>query len=631
MKNSILNIGIFFLLVVGCGLNLDVQAQQNFYKFRIGPSVGAMYYYGDLTDDYPQLKNYAELGYGLNAELSLNKTFGLRFSGSKGAITYNDRTLNGSDELMVDNPNFERGLNFFTEIKNYEAAIVIYPDNDRLMKDNAFIAPYISIGLGRTHFDVFGDLTDDNGDAYNLSDETLLQDGDFETNLSELMLEEEEYDLKTWHLPLGFGFKFRLNDRWNLNAETNIKYTKTDYLDDVSKLRGDDNSMNDFYAYSSASLHYNFGVKKRTIKAPVFIIGDHAALTFEDSLAFNIDGLADAYEVPEEPTTKEKRKAAKKARKDAKKARCAAKKDKRFEAKEAKRLEKDAIKDCLADCASLGVKRDRKACKSKCKTVGYKAYLVPTDEALEGDSTIVREEILTPAQQLQQQRDERDQKLDSLKNAAEMERQEQQNGAGGLDNTNANPYATGMPSNNDTQRSVQDMQREVDALKAQQQARPASAYDPTVEMYKMEVDRLRQENSDNKILNKLEELQRDIEMMNGGGGNTDIRIEREIEVREGTSSSMGSGSLQQDVRALSRSVDELKLQVLEIKLAENKGKDKDADKQIRDEIEEIKERLKQYDAPAVEETEDTDKSEIDVQDEKEDTSSKKKKKKRKEK
>ena len=264
-------------------LGNQANAQQNYYKFRISPSAGTMVYYGDLTDTYPRIKNYTSLAYGGNLEASLSKTVGFRLSATRGEISYNDRTVDKNNDLLLDNPNFSRGLNFRTDIMDASASFVLYADNDRRVKDDAFSAPYLTVGFGITKFDVFADLIDPEGGFYNLSDPTLVQDGDYETNVTELAIEGVEYDTRTWHIPVGIGLKFRVADRWNLNFETNVKYALTDYLDDVST-RGSDSKLNDFYNYTSASLNYNFGLKHRTLKAPVFIADQYSVLNLSDSL-----------------------------------------------------------------------------------------------------------------------------------------------------------------------------------------------------------------------------------------------------------------------------------------------------------------------------------------------------------
>lgn len=96
------------------------------------------------------------------------------------------------------------------------------------------------------------------------------------------------YNLTQLSIPFGIGVKYALNDQWNLGFETGVRYTFTDYLDDVSKTypgqaillenrgataaalsdrsgqdyaggraRGND-TVNDFYFFTALTLSYNF-------------------------------------------------------------------------------------------------------------------------------------------------------------------------------------------------------------------------------------------------------------------------------------------------------------------------------------------------------------------------------------
>ncbi|MGB1205607.1 MAG: hypothetical protein ACPG5B_08185 [Chitinophagales bacterium] len=673
MKKIIFSSAILILCMC---LGNQANAQQNYYKFRISPSVGTMLYYGDLTDTYPRVKNYSSLAYGGNLEASLSKTIGFRLSATKGEISYNDRTLDRNNELLVDNPNFGRGLNFKTDILDASASFVLYADNDRRMKDDAFIAPYLTVGFGITRFDVFADLIDQDGGFYNLSDETLEQDGDYETNVTELAIEGEKYDTDTWHIPVGIGLKFRVGDRWNLNFETNVKYALTDYLDDVST-RGDDNNLNDFYNYTSASLNYNFGLKHRTIKAPVFIADQYSVLNLTDSLQFNIDGLADSMAIEEPLSIKEQRKANKAAKKLAKKEKKIAKKQAKLEKKakkasekEARKAEKQAMKDaldiCYEDCKELPKKKDRKKCQKDCKKEGFEIYLekIKAEKAV-ADSTAATQKILTPVEQIKQQ-NAANAKLDSLENVIKDEKKAEEKSSGGIiSDENSNGAGTKndgsntivLPSGGGNNMSESDIkaimnERDLQDLKLQMEIQKLqnnnnSSYDPTIEMYKLETDRLRQENSDTKILNKLDEIQNRLDRLErkghrGGHGKhhnsshrhdqTEIReieiikeietrndgietvkeieivkedgeIIREIEIvkedgeiikeidmtNEDFDEAVATNS---EVRALNREIESLKIQILEMKLEES-GEGSAETEALKREIEAMKQQLEQ--------------------------------------
>ena len=636
MKKIIFSSAILMLCM--CFGN-QANAQQNYYKFRISPSAGTMTYYGDLTDTYPRIKNYSSFAYGANLEASLSKTIGLRLSATKGEISYNDRTLDRNNDLLLDNPNFARGLNFRTDIRDASASFVLYADNDRRMKDDAFIAPYLTVGFGITQFDVFADLIDPEGGFYDLSDPTLVQDGDYETNVTEMAMEGVEYDTKTFHISVGLGLKFRVGDRWNLSFETNVKYALTDYLDDVST-RGSDSKVNDFYAYTSASLNYNFGLKHRTLKAPVFVADQYSVLNLEDSLQYNIDGLADAMAVEEPLSIKEQRRANREAKKLAKKEKNVAKKQAKLDKKvakanekEARKAEKQAMKDavdvCAEDCKELPKKKDRKKCEKECKKEGYEVYLekIKAEKAI-ADSTAATKEILTPVEQIKKQNAEQA-KLDSLEKVIKEEKKSEKKSSGGKevqDSSNNTMQSNGKNGANNTiivpnsggnnmnegdikaimnERDLQDLKLQMEIQKLQNSNN--SSYDPTVEMYKLETDRLRQENSDAKILNKLDEIQNRLDRLEGRGHGRhhdggrheqtevkEIEIIREIETtNENIDRATATNA---EVQALNREIETLKLQILEMKLKDSAEGDAQTE-ELKKEIEATKQQLEQQETP----------------------------------
>ncbi len=315
MKNIIS--AIIFLLV-----GQFVFAQQNNYKWRIGVHGGLNSYYGDLSSErifdpssgLLDLNNTDQIAYGLSVEKSISKAWGLRLLASRGQFTANDRTTNLDGDLFLDNENFDRALNAQTTFSDASLMMNYYFDNGKIFSDEAFISPYFGIGIGVNIFEVKGDLYDANGQQYYYwSDNTIRnmseadpnastaiiieQDGDFETDLTALQTEGKNYETSTLTIPALIGLKFRLGKRFNFNLESLINYSGSDYMDDVhgeylttydSPLqqyaanpsgittginRGNDDRLKDFYAFFSASLHYNFGFKKDAFEAPIFYLG----------------------------------------------------------------------------------------------------------------------------------------------------------------------------------------------------------------------------------------------------------------------------------------------------------------------------------------------------------------------
>jgi outer membrane protein OmpA-like peptidoglycan-associated protein len=300
-------------------LSPSLAAQQDYYGWRAGLHGGVMHYYGDLSDSWFDTNsrlndlsgNLDYFSYGVSVEKQLSGALGLRALWSAGEFIANDRQMNRKGELQTDASNFRRSLNVRTEISDVSLLLTYYFDNDKLLGKRAKIAPFLSAGIGWTDFKTFGDLYLADGQRYFYwSDNTIRtvaessgqggriieQDGIFETALAPLHTEGVNYSSELVHLTAGLGLKFRLNNRFNLNLETLLHYTNSDYLDDVSgrfpqgydseqqayasnpagidqPSRGNPDQNNDLFAFTSLSIHYNFGRKPQAFKAPVIRTG----------------------------------------------------------------------------------------------------------------------------------------------------------------------------------------------------------------------------------------------------------------------------------------------------------------------------------------------------------------------
>ncbi len=306
----------YLLIIILALFSNIISAQQDSYKWKIGLHAGGMGYIGDLNTRIinPQTQWLADPlanlrpSFGLSLEYAPGANFGLRGMWSTGQFTANDRIVNFSNALQTDEPGFARGLNARTNIQDFSLIGTFYLQRSRPTKKRGF-SPYLMIGAGLTNFEVYGDLFFDNDNRYyHWSDFTVrshpegtpapegggivLQDGDYETNLTELRTEDIDYETTVGNIPVGLGFKWRLADKLSLNFETIWHYTFTDYLDDVSgfypisfdnpsalqsyasnptgtqnELRGrEEDRFNDIYSLNTISLNYSFGYNKKTPK-----------------------------------------------------------------------------------------------------------------------------------------------------------------------------------------------------------------------------------------------------------------------------------------------------------------------------------------------------------------------------
>ena len=148
-------------LVLGWGvlllLSTAARAQQPYYQWRLGGGVGTMAYYGDLSYR-TKTTQFTFPAYHLFLEKRVSPSFGIQLNGSLGRISANDRTRNWKGDLVTDNPDFGRALNFRTDIRSASLVFNYHFDNGKLFSKYSTFAPYVFVGAGVTNFAVYGDL-----------------------------------------------------------------------------------------------------------------------------------------------------------------------------------------------------------------------------------------------------------------------------------------------------------------------------------------------------------------------------------------------------------------------------------------------------------------------------------------
>ena len=309
---------LLFLLL----LNLPGYAQHERYGWQVGAYGGLMNYSGDLTDRFrifqptertiTPLENVRFKTYGASVEKSLGKSWGLGLLYSRGEWTATDRAIDWNGDLQTGRKNFGRSLNALTKVQDLSLLFTLYTDNGSLLPKGAFFSPYLQFGGGLTWFEVYGDLYHgdeqdqryyywDDGSVRNLppgdpAAKIIEPDGIYETYLPDLQTEGEDYSTTTFQLSGGIGFKFRLAKRWSLNLAYLVRFTQSDYLDDLSgpfltdytsaaqeyaanpadwpgEYRGDPDGGKDLYTFATVSAHFHFGYKKNAFTAPAIITG----------------------------------------------------------------------------------------------------------------------------------------------------------------------------------------------------------------------------------------------------------------------------------------------------------------------------------------------------------------------
>ncbi len=200
-----MNIKKAIILVLLCFSSATAYSQ----KSEVGGMVGASYYLGDINPS----KVFA------NPKLCAGFLYRYNFD-PRWAIRAN--ILFGSVEGSDFDTGYERNLSFesqFTEITVMAELNFFRIFN--IPARNRF-SPYICAGFSVFSFNP---TTDINGQIYNL--QALGTEG------QGLLGADDYYSLVSVAIPFGFGLKVNIGKRVSLGAEWGMRYTFTDYLDDV--------------------------------------------------------------------------------------------------------------------------------------------------------------------------------------------------------------------------------------------------------------------------------------------------------------------------------------------------------------------------------------------------------------
>lgn len=302
MKKTLL----LFLLII---LSVSVKAQLHGYKWRFGLSFGPTNYMGDIrplnvnnfqnfTKLYQRYSNYStQRSYQFSAEYALGNSVGLMLTAGSYQFGAGDRFIQNDGALFTKSPQFDRALNFQTNLFDAGFSFVIKPDNNWLLSGKSIFAPYLVVGIGAQTFTTFGDLLDADGNQYDYTNPELIPDGTFETRLRELETElPGGYKTTTLYAQVGFGFRIRITKQLELFAQSDFKRAGTDYLDDLSGLyreeydndfqayaakpgtnlvtpenpyRGFENLRPDWYIYHGIGIKYSIGANKKSFDPPI--------------------------------------------------------------------------------------------------------------------------------------------------------------------------------------------------------------------------------------------------------------------------------------------------------------------------------------------------------------------------
>ncbi len=255
---------IVFALILIFGITSQSQAQSSRWfrtsSLEFGLIGGFSHYSGELTDNKLFDSRGFKPCFGLITRYTPQQMVTFRLSAQFGG-------LEGDDAWYEDQESPDRrNLNFQSDIWDFTGAAEI---NLRTidMRQKSGIIPYVFGGVSVFKYNptavfnfdpnsphmtrpgsAYADLQERDGEIVNL--QTLATEGQETTEFNE----RKRYNLTQVGVPVGFGFKFKFSHNWTAAVEYGLRFTFTDYLDDVSLTYVDPSRLQAQYGAMSAAM-----------------------------------------------------------------------------------------------------------------------------------------------------------------------------------------------------------------------------------------------------------------------------------------------------------------------------------------------------------------------------------------
>ncbi|MBC7383999.1 MAG: outer membrane beta-barrel protein [Bacteroidia bacterium] len=218
---------VFSLLVISAFV---LRAQH----IEVGLLLGASNYMGDLSNETIVLKETHLSGaffgrYNFSPRFAVKGFIGYgRVSGDDKNFVAAKRTYEGIADVEF---NKMRNLNFYTDIYEFSvhAEYNLLPNDLKYYSARPFL-PYVFAGIGVFNFNP---KTKFMGKTIEL--QPLGTEGQGSTNYNSF----KKYALTTICIPVGIGFRQKIGDDFFLGFEAGLRFTTTNYMDDVGGKYGD--------------------------------------------------------------------------------------------------------------------------------------------------------------------------------------------------------------------------------------------------------------------------------------------------------------------------------------------------------------------------------------------------------
>jgi hypothetical protein len=190
----------------------DIQAQY----WEVGATGGGTSSISDLQPNTPNNGSFG-LTYGALARLHCNPYLSFKTMGLAGSFYATDSYAKGSRRLR----------NLEAKTQYYELSAIAEFNLSRYdVMDSKTTTPYLFAGVAGFYFNPQARL--------NINEKTWTNLRPLGTEGQTLEGGKKRYNPIQIAVPFGIGFKIALGKRLNLGVEAGLRYTFTDYLDDVS-------------------------------------------------------------------------------------------------------------------------------------------------------------------------------------------------------------------------------------------------------------------------------------------------------------------------------------------------------------------------------------------------------------
>jgi hypothetical protein len=214
---------IRFILILILVLNIKPTNAQ---FVEIGIMGGASNYSGDLSDEGVAFKE-THLAGALFGRYNFTNRWAVKGFAGYGKISGDDKNYAVAPTAAKPAGNFQywRNLNFNSHIFEFsvQAEYNLLPNDLSSYNSRPFI-PYIFAGIGIVNFNPKTTL---NGTELEL--QPLGTEGQGTTSYNNL----KKYDLTVYSIPVGIGFRQKIGEAFFLGLEAGVRFTGSNYLDDV--------------------------------------------------------------------------------------------------------------------------------------------------------------------------------------------------------------------------------------------------------------------------------------------------------------------------------------------------------------------------------------------------------------